>query len=543
MSEPPWWRGAVVYQIYPRSFMDTTGDGTGDLRGIVQRLDYVRDLGVDAIWVSPFFRSPQKDYGYDVEDYRAVDPLFGSLEDADQLIEAAHRRGLKVLVDLVLSHTSDQHAWFLESRQNRTNPKADWYVWADPAPDGTPPNNWLSIFGGSAWQWEPRRGQYYLHNFLAAQPDLNMHHDEVVTALLDVARFWLDRGVDGFRLDAIDCAAHDPELRDNPVRPAAERLPGGLIETNPTARQVQLYNKGRPETLDLLLAPLRRLCDGYENVVLLGEIAGDRALENAVAYTGGGRGIHMAYTFDILAAPYTPSGLAGVLDRLEDTIADGWPCWSFSNHDVVRAPTRLGGLAPSEPLRRQLPILLACLRGSVCLYQGEELGLEEAELAFEDLHDPYGIAFWPLFKGRDGCRTPMPWHRDRPHGGFTTARPWLPVPEDHIARAVDAQEADPGSTLSAVRRFLAWRRAQPILRTGAWQRLEAPEPLLAFARGEGEARLVCAFNLADAPASWPAPPALAPVDAPLPDPAAVTVEEVHFPPHGQLIARLAAGWR
>jgi len=541
MSEP-WWRGAVIYQIYPRSFLDTDGDGTGDLEGIIRRLDHVAALGVDAIWVSPFFKSPQKDYGYDVEDYRDVDPLFGTLADADRLIAAAHERGLRVLVDLVLCHTSDRHPWFLESREDRTNPKADWYVWAEPAPDGTPPNNWLSIFGGMAWEYEPRRGQYYLHNFLKEQPDLNMHCPAVVDALLEVARFWLDRGVDGFRLDALHCAAHDPALTDNPVRPVGAPVPAGVVPGAPISRQIQLYNKGLPETLPLLLEPLRRLCDAYGDVVLLGEIGEDEhSLQLAVTYTGGGRGIHMAYTFDILSADYTVRSLAAVVDHLEDNIADGWPCWSFSNHDVPRAPSRLAGADPPEALRRQIPVLLTCLRGTACLYQGEELGLDEAELAFEDLHDPYGIAFWPLAKGRDGSRTPMPWQADRPHAGFTTGIPWLPVPASHAARAVDRQEAAAGSTLHALRRFLAWRRQQPALRAGHWQRFATDEPIFAFARAVDEQQLICAFNLSAAPTTWQAPLALAAVDAPVPAPGEVHAARVSLPAHGVLIARPLKG--
>jgi alpha-glucosidase len=536
-----WWRGAVIYQIYPRSFYDADGDGTGDLAGIVATLDHVASLGADAVWISPFFKSPQKDYGYDVEDYFDVDPLFGTMADADRLVAAAHARGLKVLVDLVLSHTSDQHPWFEESRQDRTNPKADWYVWADPAPDGTPPNNWLSIFGGVAWEYDPRRDQYYLHNFLKEQPDLNLHHPEVVPALLDIARFWLERGVDGFRLDAIDFAVHDPALRNNPIRTPETPVSGGLVANTPYARQWHAYDKGLPELLPILLEPLRGLADGHGDVALLGELSGDRALENAARYTAGGRGLHMAYTFDLLGAPYTAASIGGIVDELEGMIGDGWPCWSFSNHDVTRAPTRFGGAAPPEALRRQLPVLLACLRGTPCLYQGEELGLEEAELAYEDIRDPYGRNMWPVYKGRDGARTPMPWRADAPAGGFTAGEPWLPVPASHRARAVDRQHQDPHSPLNVTRRFLDWRRHRPALRAGDWRRLEAPEPVLAFARGVDGERFVCAFNLSDAPVAWRAPTALAPSDAPVPAAATVDGTAVALPPYGVLIARPLEG--
>jgi len=542
-----WWRGAVIYQIYPRSFYDADGDGTGDLQGIFETLDHVAALGADAVWISPFFKSPQKDYGYDVEDYFDVDPLFGTLEDADRLIAAAHDRGLKVLVDLVLSHTSDRHPWFQESRQDRTNPKADWYVWADPAPDGTPPNNWLSIFGGVAWEYDPRRDQYYLHNFLKEQPDLNLHHPEVVPALLDIARFWLERGVDGFRLDAVDFAVHDPALRDNPVRPREMAISGGLVDATPYARQWHRWDKGLPELMPILLEPLRRLADDYGDVALLGELSGDGALANAARYTAGGRGLHMAYTFDLLGTPYTAAAIGGIVDELETMIGDGWPCWSFSNHDVTRAPTRFGGDEAPEALRRQLPVLLACLRGTPCLYQGEELGLEEAELAYDDIRDPYGLTMWPVYQGRDGARTPMPWRADAPAGGFTEGEPWLPVPASHRARAVDRQESDDASTLALLRRFLAWRRDRAALRVGHWRRLDAAEPVLAFARwtDAGE-RLVCAFNLSGAGAAWRPAVDLVAVDAPVPCPARVAAGVVELPAYGVLIARPsdagAAAW-
>ncbi|MFP4126256.1 MAG: alpha-glucosidase [Alphaproteobacteria bacterium] len=537
-----WWRGAVIYQIYPRSFYDADGDGTGDLPGILQRLDYVAALGVDAVWISPFFKSPQKDYGYDVADYFDVDPLFGTLADADQIIAAAHARGLKVLVDLVLSHTSDQHPWFRESRQDRGNPKADWYVWADPAPDGTPPNNWLSIFGGVAWEYEPRRRQYYLHNFLKEQPDLNLHQPAVVAALLEIARFWLERGVDGFRLDAIDFAVHDPALRDNPVRSREQGVSGGLVADVPYTFQWHAYDKGLAELLPVLLEPLRALANRYGDVALLGELSGDRALENAARYTAGGRGLHMAYTFDLLAAPYTATAIGGIVDALEAMIDDGWPCWSFSNHDVTRAPTRFGGDDPPEGLRRQLPVLLTCLRGTACLYQGEELGLEEAALVFDDIRDPYGRTMWPVYKGRDGARTPMPWCAEAPAGGFTAGEPWLPVPAAHRARAVDRQSKDANATLAVTRRFLAWRRGQPALRVGGWRRLEAAEPVLAFVREAAAGdRLVCVFNLAAAATSWRPPMALVATDAPVPAPATIEATRVELPPYGVLIARPLEG--
>ncbi len=487
-----WWRGAVIYQIYPRSFQDSNGDGVGDLPGITSRLEYVEQLGVDAIWISPFVQSPMRDYGYDVSDYCAVDPLFGTMADFDALLAEAHRLGLKVMMDFVPSHTSDQHPWFLESRQSRDNPKADWYVWADAKPDGNPPNNWLAVFGGSTWEWESRRGQYYLHNFLKEQPDLNFHNPQVIEALLAQARFWLERGVDGFRVDAIDFGVHDANLRNNPPRrrsPAA----GGNAPDSPFAMQLQHWNKARPELIELFLKPLHAMTDRFDGTVLLGEIAGDDALQRAAEYTNGG-GLDMVYSFDLLSCDGTPKAIRAVVERLEKTIDDGWGCWSFSNHDVRRVATRWGGVDAPEGLRRLVPVLLGSLRGSVCLYQGEELGLDEAELSYEQIRDPFGLIFWPTFKGRDGCRTPMPWQEAAPEAGFSTAEPWLPVPESHRRRAVDVQHADPHSVLNTTRAFLNWRRERQPLKTGGIEFLRGSGDVLAFERANND-RLLCLFNL------------------------------------------------
>ncbi len=491
-----WWRGAVIYQIYPRSFMDTDGDGVGDLPGIIDRLDYVASLGVDAIWISPFFRSPMADFGYDIADYRDVDPLFGTLEDFDRLLAKAHALGLRVMIDQVLSHTSDQHAWFRESRQSRDNPKADWYVWADPKEDGTPPNNWMSLFGGVAWRWEPRREQYYLHNFLSSQPDLNFHNPEVQAATLDNVKFWLERGVDGLRLDAINFCFHDPQLRDNPPKPAALRTGRGFSADNPYAYQYHWYNNTRPENLPFLES-LRALLDRHPGATALGEISSEDSLATTAEYVNGRR-LHMGYSFELLTEDFSAAHIRGTVERLEAAMTEGWPCWAISNHDVQRAVTRWGGEDPSPALGAMLVAMVCSLRGSVCLYQGEELGLDEAELPFESLQDPYGIAFWPNFKGRDGCRTPMPW-TDSEHGGFSDSKPWLPVPAEHRARSVAAQAGDPDSVLNAVRRFLRWRAAQPALREGDIRFVLTPEPVLAFFRRTAEQHLFVAFNLSPDP--------------------------------------------
>jgi alpha-glucosidase len=492
-AKSEWWRGGVIYQIYPRSFQDSNGNGIGDLKGITQRLGYIADLGVDAIWISPFFKSPMKDFGYDVSDYRDVDPMFGSLEDFRELLEQAHNNGLKVMIDLVLSHTSDQHPWFGESRASRDNSKSDWYVWADPKPDGTPPNNWLSIFGGSAWQWEPRRLQYYLHNFLTSQPDLNFHSAEVQDALLDVARFWLEMGVDGFRLDTINFYFHDKQLRDNPALPIEERNASIAPAVNPYNHQNHLYSKSQPENI-AFLERLRALTDEYEDRACLGEVGdAQRGLEIMGEYTSGDKRMHMCYAFEFLEKrALTASYAKQVFDQLEEKAGDAWPCWAFSNHDVERHASRW---ELDDASVRQHVALMMCLRGSACLYQGEELGLHEAEVPFEKLQDPYGIEFWPEFKGRDGCRTPMVWTTQDEHSGFSTGEPWLPVSSAQTERAVDRLEADGQSMLHHYRRAIELRHTHPALTVGTQSEMTQLGPVLTFQRDDTSERVFCAFNL------------------------------------------------
>ena len=367
-----WWRGGVIYQIYPRSFADSNGDGIGDLPGITARLEHVARLGADGIWLSPFFRSPMKDFGYDVSDYCDVEPMFGTLDDFRALVARAHALGLKVMIDQVLSHTSDQHPWFVESRASRDNPKADWYVWADARDDGTPPNNWLSIFGGSAWQWDTRRCQYYLHNFLTSQPDLNFHNPAVQDAILATVRFWLDLGVDGYRLDTANFYFHDAELRSNPGRGAPDpNKPDPAVNPfNPYGWQRHLYDKSRPENL-VFLQRLRALLDQYPDTTMVGEIGDDDGLARVAEYTAGGDKLHMAYCFDLLGERHDAPFVHGVLERFGRIVGSGWPCWALSNHDVTRVATRWGGPEPDPALLRLALALQASLRGSVCLFQGE----------------------------------------------------------------------------------------------------------------------------------------------------------------------------
>ena len=495
-ADPDWWRGAVIYQIYPRSYQDTNGDGIGDLPGIIHRLPHVASLGVDAIWISPFFTSPMLDYGYDVSNYNDVDPMFGTLDDFDALIQRAHQLGLRVMIDLVLSHTSDQHPWFKESRQGRENAKHDWYVWADAKPDGSPPNNWLSIFGGSAWEWDGARMQYFLHNFLKEQPDLNFHNMDVQNALLDVARFWLERGVDGFRLDTVNFYVHDKSLRDNPALSNEEKNSAIAPSVNPYTFQNHVYDKSRPENL-AVLQRLRAVMDEFEDITAVGEVGDDqKGLEIQAEYTEGTKRLHMCYGFDFLSHPYpTGTRIAEITERFQRLAPDSWACWAYSNHDVERHTSRW---SLSEDAHKAYLALLLSMRGSVCLYQGEELALEEAYVSFEDLQDPYGIRFWPTFKGRDGCRTPMVWSSDQAHGGFSEGKPWLPVAMEHTPRAVDAQDKDPTSMLNFYRRMISYRTGRRELIKGAFDLIEADEGFFAFVRTEGDSRVFCAFNLSDA---------------------------------------------
>jgi alpha-glucosidase len=484
MSE--WWRGAVIYQVYPRSYLDTNGDGVGDLAGITRKLDYIASLGVDGIWLSPFYRSPMKDFGYDVSDYLDVDPLFGNLAEFDTLLAEAHARGLKLIVDQVWSHSSDHHPWFLESAASRDNPKADWYVWADPKPDGTPPNNWLASFGGPAWTWNPRRRQYYLHNFLPEQPDLNYWNPEVWEAILQVARFWLDRGVDGFRLDVINYLVHDRELRDNP--------PMKRPRTPPLATQMQrhMFDRSRPETLDFV-RKVRALMDSYGGRMTVGEIGDEPPLPRQQEYTLPPDRLHTAYSFYLLSAPASPELFANALTSWAD--AGGWPSWSLGNHDITRFPTRMAHDDPRET--RALMAALMALRGAIFLYQGDELGLPQANVPFERLRDPYDIASYPKGDGRDGARTPMPWRADEPRAGFSTAGDtWLPIDPAHLPLAVDRQEADPDSMLHFTRALVAVRQASAALRIGVARVAPSPPGVLAIEREEGGERVYCLIDLA-----------------------------------------------
>ncbi|GHA65025.1 alpha-glucosidase [Formosimonas limnophila] len=500
-NDPDWWRGAVIYQIYPRSYQDSNGDGIGDLQGIVARLPYIADLGVDAIWLSPFFKSPMKDFGYDVSDYCDVDPMFGTVNDFKILLEKAHDSGLRVVIDQVLSHTSDVHPWFAESRQNKTNPKADWYVWADAKDDGTPPNNWLSIFGGSAWQWDTGREQYYLHNFLTSQPDLNFHNADMQAALFDAMKFWLDLGVDGFRLDTANFYVHDKQLRNNPPKGRPVTDDGSAPSSNPYAWQYHVHDKSQPENV-VFVQKLRTFLNQYPGIMTVGELGADDSVGAMIEYTEGGDKLNMTYTFKLLGTDNSATFIHDAIHEFESRAKDGcWPSWPLSNHDVARLASRW--CAGDEALKTYAAMQLS-MRGSPCVYQGDELGLPEAELTFEELQDPYGITMWPAFKGRDGCRTPMPWEMSALNAAFSTAKPWLPVASTHGELAVD-QQSGADSLLNHYRTCLQQRKLLLPLIKGSMDVLDAHKQVFAFVRSFEGASLLCVFNLSDTPATYHLP--------------------------------------
>ncbi len=483
-----WWRHAVFYQVYPRSFQDSNGDGVGDIKGIIERLPYLRSLGVDALWLSPIFPSPMADFGYDISDYTGIDPLFGTMDEFDALVLAARHSGLKIILDLVPNHTSDQHPWFVESRASRDNPKRDWYIWRDGKPDGGPPNNWLSEFGGSAWQKDEATGQYYYHAFLAQQPDLNWRNDAVRTAIHDVMRFWLGKGVDGFRVDVIWHLIKDAEFRDNPANPH-------YVEGRPPHEKILTqYSTDQPEVHGVI-AEMRRVIDEFDERVLIGEVY--LPLHRLVTYYGNElSGAQIPFNFMLLSAPWNARSIEKIVTDYESELPVGaWPNWVLGNHDRPRVASRVG-----KEQARVAAMLLLTLRGTATLYYGDEIGMQQVAIAPDQVRDPFEKNVPGIGVGRDGCRTPMQWDATT-SAGFSTAKPWLPLADDYTHENVANLDADSRSILSLYKALIALRRELPELMAGAYQPVAAPGDILLYRREGADAAIVIALNLGTEPVS------------------------------------------
>ena len=488
MNRAPWWQAATIYQIYPRSFQDSSGDGVGDLAGIIRRLPYLKDLGVDAIWISPFYPSPMKDFGYDISDYCAIDPLFGTMADFDALLAGAHASDLKLILDFVPNHTSDQHPWFLDSRSSREANQRDWYIWRDPAADGGPPNNWHSEFGGSAWSFDDATGQYYYHAFLPEQPDLNWRNRDVRAAMHDVMRFWLRKGVDGFRVDVMWHLMKDAAFRDNPLNPDFRE------ERDLPHQRVVPWYSADIDDVHAVVAGLRRVLDEFGDRVLIGELY--LPFERLATYYGPKLdGAHLPFNFSLLRADWNAKALADLIARYEASLpAGGWPNWVLGNHDRPRVASRIG-----TAQARNAALLLLTLRGTPTLYYGDELGLQQVDIPPTRIRDPFEINVPGKGAGRDGARTPMQWSAEL-HAGFSTAEPWLPLSPDWLATNVANLLSDPTSILNDYRRLLALRRASSALQRGPYHSIGATGDVLLYERIYGEEYLLIAINFSDAPA-------------------------------------------
>src|SRR5271166_100421 len=487
MADPLWWQRGIIYQIYPRSFQDSNADGIGDLDGIRHRLDYLCELGVDAVWISPIYPSPMADFGYDITDYCDIDPIFGTLGDFDRLLSEVHSRGLKLVLDFVPNHTSDRHPWFLESRSSRRNPNRNWYIWRDPAPGGGPPNNWLAHFGGSGWEFDPTTGQYYYHAFLKEQPDLNWRNPEVRQAMYAVLRFWLDRGVDGFRVDVLWLLIKDEQFRDNPQNPAWQPHQAGI------GRLVQRYSADQPEIHEVV-AEMRAILDTYVDRVLIGEIY--LPVERLVSYYGRDmKGAHLPFNFQLIFVVWNAAQISRIVGDYEAALpAGGWPNWVLGNHDQKRIATRIGAAEA-----RVAAMLLLTLRGTPTLYYGDELGLQNVPIPPDRVQDPRERNEPGLGLGRDPARTPMPWDAS-PNAGFTESTPWLPVNADFTTRNVAALAADPNSILSLYRRLTALRRERVVLHSGTYVARHSDNDVMAFERRHEEGRnVLVALNFCRAP--------------------------------------------
>ena len=492
VGEFVWWQRGIVYQVYPRSFQDDSGDGVGDLAGITRRLDYLKWLGMDAVWLSPIFRSPMVDHGYDVGDYRDIDPLFGTLADFDRLLARAHELGLKVILDFVPNHTSDQHEWFRQSRSSRTNPKRDWYLWRDPAPGGGVPNNWLSNFGGTTWEWDAHTAQYYYHAFHRGQPDVNWRTPEVRQAMYDIMRFWFDRGVDGFRIDVLWHFIKDAEFRDNPTNP--DWKPG----MPPYKAVLQKYSTDQPEMMEII-QELRQVADEYPERVLIGEIY--LPVRRLVAYYGQhADGVHLPFNFQLVTLPWDARSIAATIAEYESALPDGaWPNWVLGNHDQSRVASRLG---PQQA--RVAAMLLLTLRGTPTIYYGEEIGMHDVEVPAGMRQDPQGRGMPGTGMERDCYRTPMQWSAEK-GAGFSQTDPWLPLADDYARSNVETQREDPASVLSLYRDLVRLRRTEPALVEGPYASVPAPGDLLAYLRESGGSRLLVGLNLGANPSTVDCP--------------------------------------
>jgi alpha-glucosidase len=483
MSTDPWWQDCVIYHIYPRSFQDSNGDGIGDLRGIIERVDYLAGLGVGGIWFSPFFTSPMADFGYDIANYTDIDPSFGTLADFDEMIAALHRHNIRVILDFVPNHTSDRHPWFLESRSSRESPKRDWYLWRDPSPDGGPPNNWQSMAGGPSWEYDAATGQYYCHTFLKQQVDLHWHNPVVRDAMYDVLRFWLARSVDGFRIDAVGCLAKDPLFRDDPPNPAYKE------NDAPFARNLMVNSANGPQIFDII-AGIRDVVSAYSsNKILIGEVY-LKPTELAPYYGARSDGLQLPTNMNLLWTPWKPAPILDIVEAYEASLPKGaWPNWVLGNHDQSRIATRVG--------RAQAPIammLLLTLRGTPVLYYGDELGLEDMKIPPAFVHDPFGLNMPGKNQGRDPQRCPMPWD-ETAKAGFTTGDPWLPIGTSEKGHSVAAQQADPRSMLALTHELMRLRREEPALSRGFWEKVEIEGEVLAYARTLADKRFVIVLNL------------------------------------------------
>ncbi len=482
-----WWQGGIMYQIYPRSFQDSNGDGVGDLKGIIQRLDHLQWLGITAIWISPIYPSPMADYGYDISDYTGIHPLFGSMEDFDELLYEVHKRDMKLILDLVPNHTSNQHPWFLESRSSKDNPKRDWYIWRDARPDGSPPNNWLSMFGGNAWEWDEATGQFYYHAFLKEQPDLNWRNPEVQEAMFDVMRFWLDKGVDGFRVDVMWHMIKDEQLRDNPVNPDYQQHQSTYEQLLP------VYSTDQPEVHDIV-AKMRQVLDSYKDRMMIGEIY--LPIHKLVNYYGVDQpGAHLPFNFMLLSMPWEAQRIASGIDEYEGAIPkDGWPNWVLGNHDQPRITSRVG-----LQQARVAAVLLLTLRGTPTIYYGEELGMRDVPIPFDEVQDPQGLNMPDKNLSRDPARTPMQWN-DSDYAGFSTAKPWLRVSPGYRRVNVKRQKNDPESHLTLYKRLIELRQKEPSLFMGDYRPVYADTQALAYIRqASGEKAFLIVLNLSHRP--------------------------------------------